>query len=620
MFSVAGCGSGDKRAEESFSFSPEKPVAGKEVIFTYTPQEEPFVSAEKITMLAYAYTSSFPKVSSVLLKKSGKSWTGAVQTEMDTCGLALKFQAGEEFDNNDGRGYFLYLFDENGAPVPGARAGLAEAYASWGERILEVEPDNIKALALFEEEFQSHPEVLSKYCFSFIRALRTEKPDGWESLAMDAVNRVAEKADLDEDGLNLVINAYRMLEATEKMNMMVDRAKERFPSGYQVQNIHLSAFNEEKDPAVKIKMLERFKADFPESIMIGTMSYYIITGLLAQNKMDDLKTFTTAHTDDLQDFLYSRIASMLLQRKSDLDFALGIAEKGIARLNEQIRNPGKDKPAYLTDEEWKTQVKEYSLSGLVHNKGQILQIQGKNEEALSALEQASALSNGKNPSINETYAVSLLEAGMYQKAKDLLAECVKDGSTTSGMKEMLRKAYIELEANEEGFEAFYEKLDGIATEKLQAELQKQMQDLPAPDFSLEDLDGNTISLADLKGKTFVLDFWATWCGPCISSFPAMKRARELYQNDDSVEFFFVNTWQKEDDKKSNAQNFIVDKKYPFHVLLDLNDAVVAAYKVRGIPTKFIVDKNGRIRFTKIGFDGNDDKTVKELSLMIDMVK
>jgi len=147
-----------------------------------------------------------------------------------------------------------------------------------------------------------------------------------------------------------------------------------------------------------------------------------------------------------------------------------------------------------------------------------------------------------------------------------------------------------------------------------------MMNEPAPAFSLEDLDGNQVSLASLKGKTFVLDFWAVWCGPCVSSFPGMKRVVEKYQDDPSVEFLFVNTWENEEDKRKNALDYITEKGYPFHVLLDTEDKVVEAFKVRGIPTKFIVDKNGNIRFTKIGYDGNDEKMIKELGLMIDMVR
>ena len=59
-------------------------------------------------------------------------------------------------------------------------------------------------------------------------------------------------------------------------------------------------------------------------------------------------------------------------------------------------------------------------------------------------------------------------------------------------------------------------------------------------------------------------------------------------------------------------------KYPFHVLMDDNDKVVADFKVNGIPTKFIIDKTGNIRFKSVGFGGNDDALVDEVSMMVEM--
>jgi len=92
-------------------------------------------------------------------------------------------------------------------------------------------------------------------------------------------------------------------------------------------------------------------------------------------------------------------------------------------------------------------------------------------------------------------------------------------------------------------------LVAASTDRLREELQKEMKSEPAPEFSLEDLEGNQVSLSSLKGKTLVLDFWTTWCRPCIGAFPGMKRAAEKYADDPEVEFLFVNTWQNEEDKK-----------------------------------------------------------------------
>jgi peroxiredoxin len=81
---------------------------------------------------------------------------------------------------------------------------------------------------------------------------------------------------------------------------------------------------------------------------------------------------------------------------------------------------------------------------------------------------------------------------------------------------------------------------------------------------------------------------------------------------------FVDTWQTEENKKQNAVDFMKKNNYPFHVLLDNDNKVVADFKVNGIPTKFIIDKTGNIRFKSIGFSGNDEALVDEINMMVEM--
>lgn len=112
---------------------------------------------------------------------------------------------------------------------------------------------------------------------------------------------------------------------------------------------------------------------------------------------------------------------------------------------------------------------------------------------------------------------------------------------------------------------------------------------PAPDFTLTDVNGNSVSLSSFKGKTVLLDFWGTWCGPCVQFIPKLKAIYDEYGGND---FEIVSVANETGSAK--WEKMIADKGMNWTNLIDDNEKVVTLYKIQSYPTLMIVDKNGKI--------------------------
>ena len=129
----------------------------------------------------------------------------------------------------------------------------------------------------------------------------------------------------------------------------------------------------------------------------------------------------------------------------------------------------------------------------------------------------------------------------------------------------------------------------------------------APAFTLSGLNTETIKLSNYKGKVVYLDFWATWCGPCRKSFPWMNAMQKKYQSQ-GLEIIAVSL----DAKKKMVETFL--KKYPadFTIALDPDGVSGDLYKVRVMPSSYLIDRNGDIIERHMGFRSKDKAKLEEM--------
>ncbi len=121
--------------------------------------------------------------------------------------------------------------------------------------------------------------------------------------------------------------------------------------------------------------------------------------------------------------------------------------------------------------------------------------------------------------------------------------------------------------------------------------------IPAPDFTLERLDGGSVRLWELRGKVVLLNFWATWCEPCRREMPLLAEIYRMY-HPQGVEVLGVNLTSQDD--LAEVRRFVAAFDLPFPILLDHNGRVERAYGLFGVPTTVFIDREGIIQRVVMG--------------------
>jgi thiol-disulfide isomerase/thioredoxin len=605
------------------------------VSVTFNELNSKLAGASDITCEAFIERADMaPLIIETPMKKEDGIWNCSfVLDDAKARLIVYRYVSGDKKDDNDGNPNMSIVLDKNGKPVEGSHLALGYFYLNGKLIDFKRSVDLKKARIEFDTEKKLFPKSWRSALALLELNLKEVSEDNDKTKIKNELGKIYDRNKENEDAESAIIDLFERMGDLNRADAIREEAITKNPKGKIAQLKQANALQKEKDPRKRIEMLEKLLSEFPE---IGKDSRQSFSQNLArtyiQAKEYDKAATIISKIDKPNVNLYNSLAWPLIEKGEQLDKAIEWAKIGLDIIKNQTLS---DKPSSMKKKDWDENNK-YTLVMILDTYGTGLLKSGKTAEALSAFEEVYAKSEGSDPDMNANYVNAILKNQKYDKAVEIGLECIKRGKDSPAMIESMKEAYSlskgstqmfdSLSVNEKNrFEEILADANKIKIDEMRKKIRESRISQPSIDFTLKDLNGLPITLSQLKGKVIIVDFWATWCGPCKMSFPYLQKVFEKYQNNDDVKFLAVNSWERQKDyvdQLVNAKKFIEENKYTFPVILDEKSddqfKVIGDYEVEGIPTKFIIDKKGDIAFKSIGFDGPsmEDELTQQIEMLL----
>ncbi len=607
----------------ALEITPAYPAAGGKVSFTYNKSYGPLVKENTLDVIVYQINGSNYKLTEPTLTVKSNLYSGTVLVDNETTALLFTFSADKMKDNEKNKGYIVPVYDKNKQPVKGYYLSASYLKGGMGKFLADIDSDAQAALDILDEGMKKFPELKMDNNFfnAYLNNTNTVLKKDANPIILTKLQTFAAAPNLTEEQYGTLAQWYTRLKDKENAEKYRTLQKEKFPEGKWRINEAAMAVGKEKDAAKKEALVAEFKtkygSDKANAGFIKNLQSQVAMAYSAEKNYEQLKKYAAQLSPEARAALYNNLSWNMAEKDEAMETAEEMSKVAYNFAKAEAKSPTQEKPENISKKQWQEE-RERNEAMYGDTYAFILYKIGDHKTAYPIAKSAAIFNKLKDAEYNERYALLATEVLTAAEAQKIIEPMVKEGAASDKTKESLKSIYLKINKSDAGYDKYLSALEEEAKIKKRAEIAATIINEKAPDFKLKDFDGNYVSLNDMKGKIVILDFWATWCGPCIASMPGMNKAISKFKDRDDVKFLFVDTWENVENKLDNAKTFMEKKGYPFHVIMDTEDKVVADYGVSGIPTKFIIDKQGNIRFKAIGFSGTDEGVIEEITAMIEL--
>jgi thiol-disulfide isomerase/thioredoxin len=618
------------QAQETGIITSEKlrPQAGDMNKYFYTPPKKLFIPAKVQALILYRQKGEFFE-SVIPIQKFNNRHIFTFKIPDSVSALVIGVVNGEvnqsnynEFsippkkkvDNNNGQGFIFYIFNKKGLRSNDEQIALAGLLYYYARYRLDVKVEKKKLLNMYEATYKVYPKLKDETDYlDYLTILYEEKGNEVKAKLLAYADKLLNTKN-DESKWLAARQIYRILKMDTEQDLTEEKILQAFPAGELAKQNFWNRYSAKglEIPQQILTLMNEYAVTFNDTSVKTRDRFYreIISILLKQNQWDSCKYYMQFVNDKnglapLHDNIAWKLSGKQLDNNgTNLNFAKDISKQSLQWIEGDIEAHISDNERALYESLVQAKIKYTNTYALILYKLGIYDSAFYYQDKIYQ-QQEVQLDVGSI----ERYAAYAQKIKGMEYCKKLIEEKLSEGINSPAMLQQLQTIYQQSGLNQDDFSRIQKENNRLAIEKKQQSIKAKLGSVKAPMFALKNIDGQIVDLASFKGKTVILDFWATWCGPCIASFPQLQRVIHQYRDDTSVIFLFIDTWERKSPQtvKKAVVKIMNENNYSFNVLFDEKSTTVADYKVEGIPAKFIINGKGEIVFM-----GQTDNLVFEI--------